>query len=109
MIKRGLADIVISKIALEEIDDGLRRVRKILSGGEVQEDEYLIAIALKNATEVRDCMEALLQVGLPFDNKSGTSQSFTVLAKEGAWWRVPWLIEGMEGAWFIADVEAPAT
>ena len=74
---------------------------------DIQEDEYLFAIGLKNATEVREAMETIGEMGLEFDDASSRSEDFTILAKEGIWWPVAWLVNNGGSSWFIADVEAP--
>jgi len=103
-------NVIIPKFKIEELVDGrLRAVRNTFGRGDFQEDDYLVGIAVKNATEVRETFEELLKMGLSFDNKSGSSDDFTVMAKEGIWWDVDWLISNMEGCWFIADVEAPVS
>ena len=74
---------------------------------DIQEDEYLFAIGLKNATEVRKAMETIEKMGLEFDDATSRSDDFTILAKEGIWWPVAWLVNNEGSSWFIADVEAP--
>ena len=66
-----------------------------------------MAIGAENATEVRNILEQLTGLGLSFDEGSEESGEFAVMAKEGMWWPVPWLIYTDLGCWFIADVEAP--
>ena len=75
---------------------------------DTQEDEYLFAIGLKNAAEVRQAMAIIERMGLEFDDATSRSEDFTILAKEGIWWPVAWLVNNEGSSWFIADVEAPA-
>ncbi len=91
----------------ERIAGGSRGLIGRLKSSDIQTDVYLIGIAVENATEVRDCFETLLQSGLTYNERSGSSDDFTVVAKEGIWWTVPWLVNNRDGCWFIADVEAP--
>jgi len=102
-------NVIVPKFKIEDlIEGGILRVRKVFGTGDFQEDDYLIAIGVKNATEVREVFEKLLELGLNFDDASATTDDFTVVAKEGIWWPVAWLVSNDEGSWFIADVEAPA-
>ena len=101
-------NVIVPKFKIEDlVDGGIVAVRKAFGNGDFQEDDYLVGIAAKNATEVRETFEELLKLGFSFDDKSGSSDDFAVMAKEGIWWNVGWLVSNMEGCWFIADVEAP--
>jgi len=108
MISYKHYNVIIPKFKVEDrISGGLAKFYLAFAGWKVQEDEYLIGIAVENATGVRKCMEILLKLGLKFNEDREDSDDFTVVAKEGIWWKVDWLVHSMEGAWFIADVEAP--
>jgi hypothetical protein len=103
-------NVIVPKFKIEDlIEGGIPRTRKVFGGGDFQEDDYLIGMGVKNATEVREVFEKLLELGLSFDDASATTDDFTVVAKEGIWWPVAWLVSNDEGSWFIADVEAPAS
>ncbi|MDR9399308.1 hypothetical protein [Salibacter sp.] len=73
----------------------------------VDEDKYLITIRTKYAAGVDKITRKLAEMGFSFDEASNKSGQFTVFAKEGIWWEVPWLVEKNGDVWFIADVEAP--
>lgn len=90
----------------DKVPGGVRAIRAAFTS-DIQEDEYLLAIGLKNATEVRKAMEIIEDMGLEFDDASSRSEDFTILAKEGIWWPVAWLVNNEGSSWFIADVEAP--
>ncbi len=108
MITFRAYNIIIPKFRIEdEIAGGMTSIYHHFSKLDFQEDEYLVGIGVANATEVRQVFERLLQLGLSFDDASDSSDHFAVMAKEGMWWPVPWLIYSDEGCWFIADVEAP--
>jgi hypothetical protein len=101
-------NVIVPKFKIEDlVEGGIPRLRKTFGSGDFQEDDYLIGIGVKNATEVREVFEKLLQLGLTFDDSSATTDDFTVVAKEGIWWPVGWLVSNDEGCWFVADVEAP--
>jgi|GEM_PF-2314455 len=101
-------NVVIPKfIVHDSFVGGLKAVYKAFADADLQEDEYLIGIAAGNATEVRVIFEQLLGMGVSFNENTESSDDFTVLAKEGIWWNVPWLVSNDIGSWFIADVEAP--
>ena len=91
----------------DKVPGGVIAIRAALSDTDIQEDEYLIAIGLKNATEVRTAMEIIEKMGLEYDDAGSRSDDFTILAKEGIWWPVAWLVNNQGSSWFIADVEAP--
>jgi hypothetical protein len=93
--------------AEEKIIGGPVAVRNSFQQFKIQEDEYLIGIAVNNATEVREVFEQLLELGLSYNDQTDSSEDFTVWAKEGLWWPAAWLVNNDEGCWFIADVEAP--
>ena len=101
-------NVIVPKFKIEDlVKGGILRLRKTFGAGDFQEDDYLISVGVKNATEVREVFEKLLELGLTFDDASATTDDFTVVAKEGIWWPVAWLVSTDEGSWFIADVEAP--
>jgi hypothetical protein len=101
-------NVIAPKFKIEDlVDGGIKTLRKKFGNGDFQEDDYLIGIGVKNATEVREVFEKLLELGLAFDEASATTDDFTVIAKEGIWWPVAWLVSNDDGSWFIADVEAP--
>lgn len=101
-------NVIVPKFKIEDLTPGgLSKFYLAFSGWNVQEDEYLLGIAVENATEVRKCLEILMKLGLKFNQGRDDSDDFAVVAKEGLWWKVNWLVHSMEGAWFIADVEAP--
>ena len=103
-------NVLIPKFKIEDfLKGGVGSFLKVFPEADIVQDEYLIAIPAKNATEVRDIFERLLGLGFSYDDGIQRSDDFAVAAKEGMWWNVPWLIMGSEGqCWFIADVEAPA-
>lgn len=102
-------NVIVPKFKIEDlVEGGISSLRNYFGGGDFQEDDYLVGIGVKNATEVRTVFEKLLALGLSFDDASATTDDFTVVAKEGIWWPVAWLVSNDEGSWFIADVEAPA-
>lgn len=108
MITFRTYNVIVPKFKIEDlIEGGLLRVRKTFGGGDFQEDDYLVGIGVKNATEVREAFEALISMGLSFDDNTDRTDDFTVVAKEGIWWPVGWLVHNDEGCWFVADVEAP--
>jgi len=108
MISYRHYNVIIPRFKIEDqVPQGLSGFYSSFAGWEVQEDDYLLAIAVENATEVRKCLEILLRLGLKFNEGRDDSEDFTVVAKEGIWWKVGWLIHSPEGAWFIADVNAP--
>ena len=108
MISYRHYNIIVPKFKVEEkVSGGLLHFFSSFDQDGLQEDEYLIAIAVENATEVRNCLETLLALGLKFNEGRDDSDDFTVVAKEGIWWNVKWLIHDPDGAWFIADVDAP--
>jgi hypothetical protein len=101
-------NVIVPKYRIEDqLAGGLIRLRENFGNSDFQEDEYLIAIGLANATEVREVFEHLLKAGLRYDEQAGASDDFVVMAKEGIWWPAPWLVCNGEGCWFIADIEAP--
>jgi hypothetical protein len=103
-------NVIIPKFKVDElIDGGMVALRRHFGADDFQEDDYLVGIGVKNATEVRDAFEKLVELGLSFDDKSGSTDDFTVVAKEGIWWPAGWLVSNLEGCWFIADVEAPGS
>ncbi len=91
----------------DKVSGGARALLSAITETDIQEDEYLISVGVKNATEVRECMGTLLEMGLSFDDSAGSSEDFTVFAKEGIWWPAAWLVNNGESCWFIADVESP--
>jgi len=91
----------------DKIGGGLSAVRARFIEFGIQEDEYMIAIGLKNATEVREAMLIAESLGLVYEAATSRSDDFTILAKEGIWWPVAWLVYDDGKSWFIADVEAP--
>ncbi len=102
-------NVIVPKFKVEDlVEGGIRVIRQSFGGIDFQEDDYLFGIGVKNASEVRDVFEKLLSLGLTFDDATNRTDDFTVVAKEGIWWSVGWLVSNMEGCWFIADVEAPA-
>jgi hypothetical protein len=102
-------NVIVPKFKIEDqIEGGIPVVRKTFGAGDFQEDDYLVGIGVKNATEVREVFETLLKLGLTFDDNADRTDDFTVVAKEGIWWPVGWLVSNLEGCWFVADVEAPA-
>jgi len=90
----------------DKIPGGIQAIRLAFTS-DTQEDEYLFAIGLQNATEVRKAMNLVEEMGLEFDDAASRSEDFTILAKEGIWWPVAWLVNNDGSSWFIADVEAP--
>lgn len=101
-------NVVVPKFRIEDfVVGGLPAFKRAFRDVELQEDEYLIAFSVENATGVRNCFELLLGLGFTYHDGRGRSDDFTVVAKEGIWWPVPWLVNNNEGCWFIADVEAP--
>lgn len=101
-------NLIIPIFKIEDlVPGGLRTIRAAFSQPDIQEDEYLFAVGLKNATEVRQAMETIEKIGLHFDQKISSSEDFTIFAKEGIWWPVAWLVNNEGSSWFIADVEAP--
>jgi len=108
MIRFRAYNVLVPKVKIEElVEGGLPRVYKTFRTWDAQEDEYLVGIGAENATEVRNCFEELLKLGLRFNENDDTSEDFAVMAKEGIWWPVPCLVYNDEGCWFIADVQAP--
>ena len=108
MISLKLYALIIPKhIAEAYFKGGLPELQQHLPEHTIDEDEYLYAIRGKYVTHMATATEVLIKKGVPFNDKENMSDSFTVIAKEGIWWKVEWLI--FEGAqcWFIADVEAP--
>lgn len=110
MIPFNAYNVLVPKFKIEDfIKGGLGAFLKVFADEDVVQDEYLVGIPAKNATEVRDVFERLLGLGFTYDDGGRRSDDFAVASKEGVWWTVPWLIIGAEGqCWFIADVEAPA-
>lgn len=103
-------NVIIPKFKIEDlIKDGMRAVYNAFSGLDLQEDEYLVAIGVANATEVRNVFESIERMGLNYDTRREASDDFVVMAKEGIWWPAPWLVYNDEGCWFVADVDAPAS
>jgi hypothetical protein len=101
-------NVLVPKFRIEDtVDGGLKRFYEQFGAADFQEDAYLIGIGAENATGVRDVFEQLLDMGLAYDEASQSSPDFAVVAKEGMWWPVPWLVRDTSGCWFIADVEAP--
>lgn len=101
-------NLIIPIFKIEDlVPGGLRTIRAAFNPQDIQEDEYLFAVGLKNATEVRQAMELIENLGLTFDQRLSRSDDFTILAKEGIWWPVAWLVNNEGSSWFIADVEAP--
>lgn len=101
-------NVILPKFIIEEkIIGGVAALIAQMRDGDIQEDEYLVAIGLQNATEVRNAMETLEGLGIDFNDDTSRSDDFTVLAKEGIWWPVPWLVNKEGNSWFIADVEVP--
>ena len=101
-------NVIVPKFKIQDlVSGGLTSFYAAFAGSELQEDEYLIAVAVENPTEVRKCLETFLKLGLSFNKGRDDSDDFTVVAKEGIWWKVGWLVHSLEGAWFIADVNAP--
>jgi hypothetical protein len=101
-------NVIAPKFRVEDaIPGGIQAVYEAFGALDFQEDEYLIGVGAENATEVRDVFEKLLEMGLTYDDQSERSTDFVVIAKEGMWWPVPWLVSDLMGCWFIADVEAP--
>ena len=90
-----------------KVGGGISAVRARFNEFGIQEDEYMIAIGLKNATEVRESMQMAEGLGLVYETTTARSEDFTILAKEGIWWPVAWLVYDDGKSWFIADVEAP--
>jgi len=108
MISYRHYNVIVPKFKVEDlVSGGLMNFYASFAGWEIQEDEYLLALAVENPTEVRKCLETLLRLGLNFNDGRDDSDDFTVVAKEGIWWKVDWLVHSLEGAWFIADVNAP--
>ncbi len=101
-------NVIVPKFKIEDsVVGGIRAIYKAFGGGDFQEDDYIVGIAAENATEVRSVFEQLLGMGLDFNENTESSEDFAVVAKEGMWWQVPWLVSTGLGCWFIADVEAP--
>lgn len=108
MINYRHYNVIVPKFKIEDlVNGGVKTLNENFGSGDFQEDNYLIGIGVKNATEVREVFEKLLDLGLTFDDASATTDDFTVVAKEGVWWPVAWLVSNDDGSWFIADVEAP--
>ncbi len=102
-------NVIIPKFRIEdEVKGGIAAIYKAFAKLDFQEDEYLVAIGVGNATEVRYVFEQLLGMGLVYDERREASDHFVVMAKEGIWWSAPWLVYNDGGCWFIADVEAPS-
>lgn len=108
MISYRPYNLIIPKFKIEEkVPGGISNLLSQVKDLDVQEDEYLIAVGLRNATEVRDAIELIEKLGLEFNNHTSRSDDFSILAKEGIWWPVPWLVIKDGNSWFIADVEVP--
>jgi hypothetical protein len=109
MIQFRAYNVIVPIFKIEDaISGGMKAVVTAFGTSDFQQDEYLIAVGAANATEVRKIFEKFVSLGLTFDSKSDRTDDFVVLAKEGIWWEVPWLLSTDEGSWFIADVNAPA-
>ncbi|NEQ51076.1 MAG: hypothetical protein F6K11_13235 [Leptolyngbya sp. SIO3F4] len=108
MITRELYDILIPRHILEDrYAGGVAAFQSDFPADQMKQDDYLFCLHGKNATAIRPFIDRLTRSGIAFDEVKNESADFTVLAKEGLWWKVPWLVHNYEGAWFIADVEAP--
>lgn len=108
MISLQLYALIIPKhIAENYFNGGLKELQSHLPDHTIDEDEYLYAVRGKYVTHMATASEALIKKGVPFDEKANKSDSFAVIAKEGVWWNVEWLIVQGDQCWFIADVEAP--
>ncbi len=109
MIQFRQYNVIVPIFKIEDaISGGLKSVVKAFGNSDFQQDEYLVAVGASNATEVRTIFETFISLGLAFDGRADRTDDFVVLAKEGIWWDVPWLVSTDEGSWFIADVNAPA-
>jgi len=101
-------NLIIPIFKIEDmVSGGLKTIRSAFGQTDIQEDEYLVAIGLKNATEVRRAIEIVENLGIAYNDTLSRSDDFTILAKEGIWWPVAWLVNNAGSSWFIADVEAP--
>lgn len=109
MITFRAYNVIIPKFRIEDlVQGGLKWVERAFGHLDYQEDEYLVAVGVANATEVREVFEKLLKMGITYNDKTESSDNFVVLAKEGIWWPAPWLVYNDVGCWFIADVAVPA-
>ncbi len=108
MIKFRPYNVIVPKFKIEDgVVGGMKTIYKAFGSTDLQEDEYLVSVGAENATEVRNILEQITGMGLSFEEGTDESQDFAVMAKEGIWWPVPWLVTTDLGAWFIADVDAP--
>jgi hypothetical protein len=108
MISLKLYALIIPKhIAENYFSGGINELKNYLPDHTIDEDDYLYAIRGKYVTHMATASEALIKKGVPFDENANKSDAFTVIAKEGIWWNVEWLIVEGDRCWFIADVEAP--
>ncbi len=108
MIQFRPYNVVVPIFKIEDsVQGGMKLVLKAFGNSDFQRDEYLVAIGTENATGVRTIFDELVLLGLTFNEDTERTDDFVVLAKEGIWWEVPWLISNEKGCWFIADVEVP--
>jgi len=108
MVSLKLYNVFIPKHIVEDhYPGGIVAFRTDFPEEKQAEDEYMCCLYGKNATDIRPFIDQLTRNGIHFDPRKNESDQFTVLAKEGLWWKSPWLIHNYRDAWFIADVEAP--
>ncbi len=108
MIQLGSYNVIIPKHIIEDhYSGGIRQLRADLPKHVIHEDEYLYSIEGKYVTHVANANDELIKNGIDFNESKNRSDAFTVMAKEGIWWKVEWLVVVGDKAWFIADVEAP--
>lgn len=108
MIPVKLYAVILPKhIAEQQFQNGISDIKKSFPDHFVTEDEYLYAIHGKYVTHMATATEILIKKGIEFSEKDNRSNSFAVIAKEGIWWTVDWLIVQNNNCWFIADIDAP--
>lgn len=107
MIQLGLYTLILPKHLAESRLNRSVQLEELLPQHKIEQDEYLYAIKGKYVTHMATATELLIKSGVRFDESNNRSDDFTVMAKEGLWWKVEWLILQGDQAWFIADVEAP--
>ena len=107
MIQFELYSVVVPIHILEDRSIKPEELNQRYTKAPLERDDYLIHLRCKNPTEVANITDHLLRLGFNFDHDKNSSTEFTVMAKEGLWWPVPWLIVKGEFGWFVADVDAP--